>query len=99
MSKLSGVVRLRPCASFAVGFFAVASVWATGAEAVSLHVKLACSRDYYAYCSQFASDSPEVRQCMRSVGRRLSERCFNALVDAGEVSPTEVARRAAALRQ
>lgn len=99
MSKLSGAFRLRPCASYAVAFFAAASVWATGAGAVSLHVKLACSRDYYAYCSQFASDSPEVRQCMRSVGKRLSERCFNALVDAGEVSPVEVARRAAALRQ
>ena len=74
------------------------STWTAGAQAVSLHVKLACSRDYYAYCSQFSSNSPEVRQCMRGVGRRLSERCFNALVDAGEVKPTEVARRAAALR-
>lgn len=98
MLKRSGILRLRSCASIAVGLIAVAAA-ATSASAVSLHVKLACSRDYYAYCSQFASDSPEVRQCMRSVGKRLSERCFNALVDEGEVSPTEVARRAAALRE
>lgn len=99
MLKLSGIVRLRSCASIAVGAIAAGSMWAASANAVSLHVKLACSRDYYAYCSQFSSNSPEVRQCMRAVGRKLSERCFNALVDAGEVSPTEVARRAAALRE
>ncbi|HML28944.1 MAG TPA: hypothetical protein PKE16_08910 [Hyphomicrobium sp.] len=98
MLKLSGAIRLHPCASIAVGVLAVASVWTASANAVSLHVKLACSRDYYAYCSQFASDSPEVRQCMRAAGKKLSERCFNALIDEGEVSPTEVARRAAALR-
>ncbi len=98
MLKRSGVLRLRSCASIAVGLIGVAAA-ATSASAVSLHVKLACSRDYYAYCSQFASDSPEVRQCMRSAGEKLSTRCLNALVDAGEVSPTEVARRAAQLRQ
>ncbi|WP_045837337.1 hypothetical protein [Hyphomicrobium sp. 99] len=72
--------------------------WATSANAVSLRVKLACSRDYYALCSQFASDSPEVRQCMRAAGEKLSPRCINALVQAGEVSKEEVAHRAAQLR-
>lgn len=76
-----------------------AGLWVTSASAVSLHVKLACSRDYFAYCSQFASDSPETRQCMRAVGEKLSSRCLNALIDAGEVSQVEVARRAAQLRQ
>jgi hypothetical protein len=83
----------------AVGIFAAAGVWTSTAGAVSLHVKLACSRDYYAYCSQFASDSPEVRQCMRAAGEKLSARCVNALVDAGEVSPIEVSRRSAQIRQ
>lgn len=73
-------------------------VWASTANAVSLRVKLACSRDYYALCSQFASDSPEVRQCMRAAGPKLSPRCINALVQAGEVSEQEVAHRAAQLR-
>jgi hypothetical protein len=61
-------------------------------------VKLACSRDYYALCSQFRSDSPEVRQCMRAAGEKLSPRCINALVQAGEVSPAEVASRANQIR-
>jgi len=73
-------------------------VGATSANAVSLRVKLACSRDYYALCSQFASDSPEVRQCMRAAGPKLSPRCINALVQAGEVSQEEVSHRAAQLR-
>ena len=95
MLKLS---RLRSCASIAFGFLAAAG-WMTSANAVSLHVKLACSRDYYAFCSQFASDSPEVRQCMRAMGEKLSSRCINALVDAGEVSRIEVSRRSAQIRQ
>lgn len=57
-------------------------------------------QDYRALCSQFSSDSPEVRRCMRSAGEKLSPRCLNALIAAGEVSETEVvARRAAQARQ
>ncbi len=35
---------------------------------------------------------------MRAVGYRLSKSCLNALVAAGEVSKTEVARRSASQR-
>ena len=73
-------------------------VWATSADAVSLRVKMACSRDYYALCSQYRSDSPEVRHCMRAAGEKLSSRCINALVQAGEVSQAEVTSRANQLR-
>jgi hypothetical protein len=88
---------LRSSVLVAIAAAMFAGVWATSAEAVSLRVKLACSRDYYAFCSQFSSSSPEVRGCMRAVGERLSPRCLNALIAAGEVSQTEVARRAAEL--
>ncbi len=98
MLKLSGLLRLRPSASIAVGFL-TAALCATSAGAVSLHVKLACSRDYFAYCSQFSPGSPEVRQCMRAAGEKLSTRCVDALVDAGEVSLTEVSRRSTQIRQ
>jgi hypothetical protein len=74
-------------------------VWVSEAEAVSLRVKLACVKDYRALCGQYASDSPEVRQCMRAAGEKLSSRCLNALIAAGEVSAEEVARRAAQMRQ
>jgi hypothetical protein len=77
----------------------LAGLWAADANAVSLHVKIACSNDYYALCSRYPSDGPEVRQCMRAAGERLSSRCLNALIAAGEVSEAEVTRRAAQLRQ
>lgn len=65
----------------------------TQASAVSLGVKLACASDYYSYCSQHSPGSTAVRQCMRSHGSQLSNRCINALISAGEVSKIEVERR------
>lgn len=69
---------------------------ASQANAVSLGVKLACASDYYSYCSQHGVGTPGVRQCMRANGPKLSGRCINALIGAGEVSRAEVERRRAA---
>ena len=66
------------------------------ASATSLRVKLACATDYYAHCTAYSPDSPEVRQCMRAVGSGLSRGCVDALVAAGEVSAAEVSKRRAA---
>jgi len=68
------------------------------ASAASLAVKLACASDYYAYCSAHSPGSPAVRTCMRSNGSKLSNRCINALVGAGEVSASYVAGRRAAAK-
>jgi hypothetical protein len=89
---------LRSAAAIAAmmgAFFIVPS----GADAASLRVKLACSKEYYAFCSQFSSDSPQVRSCMRAAGERLSPRCLNALIAEGEVSQEEVAARRAQAHQ
>ena len=59
---------------------------------------IACAGDYLAHCSSFAPDSAETRKCMRAVGYQLSKGCISALVAAGEVSKTEVARRSASQR-
>lgn len=67
----------------------------TQASAVSLSVQLACAADYYAYCSKHDPDSPAVRVCMNSNGHKLSKRCVNALIGAGEISKAEVDRRSA----
>jgi hypothetical protein len=75
-----------------------AAFTANDALAVSLSVQLACATDYYAHCSAYSPDSPQVRSCMRAVGNSLSKRCVNALVAAGEVSAAEVGRRHAASR-
>lgn len=71
---------------------------AGGAVANSLAVQLACANDYYAYCSRHNPDSAATRSCMRANGNRLSQRCINALVAAGEVSKAQVARKAASGR-
>ncbi len=55
------------------------------ASAVSHAVKMACAADYFAHCSMHAVGSPGVRKCMRAVGPRLSTRCIDALIAAGEV--------------
>lgn len=66
------------------------------ASAASLSVQLACASDYYAYCSKHDPDGPGVRACMNANGAKLSQRCVNALVGAGEISKAEVTRRTAA---
>lgn len=68
----------------------------SGAAAISNSVRFACMADYFAYCSQHSPEGAGVRQCMSANGLRLSKRCVNALVAAGEVSKAEVARRSAA---
>ena len=65
------------------------------AIAVGLRVQMACAGDYFAYCSKYPTEGPGVRQCMRANGHKLSSRCINALIAAGEVSKAEVERRAA----
>ena len=75
------------------------SMQVSNASAVSARVKMACMSDYFSYCSAHKPGSAGVRKCMRANGSNLSKRCVNALVAAGEVSASEVARRrAAALR-
>jgi hypothetical protein len=73
--------------------FGVLAVQTSQAGAVSTAVKMACMSDYFSYCSQHDVGSQELRQCMRAAGPKLSKRCVNALVSAGEVSQTEVSRR------
>lgn len=65
----------------------------SNAFAISLRVQIACASDYYAHCSAYSPDGPQVRSCMRAVGAGLSKTCVNALVAAGEVSSAEVNRR------
>ena len=76
---------------------AAAVALSTPATAVSLSVQRACMSDYMSYCSKHAVGSPSLRRCMSSAGPKLSGRCVNALVAAGEVSRTEVSRRAASV--
>lgn len=71
---------------------------ASQAGAVSAQVRFACASDYLSNCSSYAPESAETRRCMRAVGYKLSKGCIDALVAAGEVSKSEVARRSASRR-
>ena len=82
-------------AAIVFGSFAIGT---TKASAVSLGVQLACATDYYAHCSKHDPDGPGVRACMRAAGPKLSNRCINALVGAGEVSKAEVDAKRAAMK-
>lgn len=85
--------------SVATAFFAlgVIAVSATQASAVDSGVRRACMGDYLNYCRQHGVNVSKVSGCMRRNGNRLSKRCVGALVKAGYVSKSEVARRQARL--
>jgi adenylate kinase len=66
------------------------------AAAYSERLRQACKNDYLSYCVGYEFGSSELKQCMRKAGGSLSGPCVNALVDAGEISASEVAKRRAA---
>jgi hypothetical protein len=87
-------------AAFIAAVAIVAAITITrSAGAVSPQVRAACANDYLSNCSAFKPESAETRKCMRAVGHRLSKGCISALVAAGEVSKSEIARRSASNRR
>jgi hypothetical protein len=67
-------------------------VYSPAASAIGWKTQMNCASDYYAYCSNFAVGSTDVRRCMRSNGPRLSKACVEALIADGEISKSEVGR-------
>jgi hypothetical protein len=52
-----------------------------------------CAEAYRKYCSEYGLESAALRNCMDRNGRALPHNCVEALIDAGEVSRSEVERR------
>jgi hypothetical protein len=73
----------------------LASAFSTSALAgpVTDEEKQFCAHDYRQYCGEDGLGSNLLRDCMNKHGRSLSEQCIKALVDAGEVSESEVEAR------
>jgi hypothetical protein len=67
-----------------VASFALGAMIAGPASAVPEYVHKACKSDYRKFCPSYEVDSSELRQCMRSMERRLSQRCIDALEKSGE---------------
>jgi hypothetical protein len=63
----------------------LAMIATSPAHAVSAKVREACGADYKRFCPKYEPNSTKARQCMRSVGKRLSVGCIDALADAGEI--------------
>lgn len=89
-------LRITSCA-FLIFMFAFPTIGPQTAEAepVSKSVRRACVSDYFAFCSSHRVGSPSLRKCMRDAGAKLSRGCFEALVEAGEVSSAEASQRSA----
>ena len=78
-------------------FVAVLVLWPGQAGAVvSEKVRKICRDDYFAHCNGHEVGSEALRECMRKAGDKLSPSCVDALVEAGEISASEVQRRRAA---
>ena len=52
-----------------------------------------CAEAYRKYCSEYGLESSALRNCMDRNGQALPHNCIEALIDAGEVSRSEVERR------
>lgn len=52
-----------------------------------------CKDDYKKFCGSYELGTNALRDCMDRVGHSLSHDCVDALIDAGEVSRSEVERR------
>ena len=77
--------RLKKTALLIASGLMVSAAGAGTAGAVTDRVKNSCYSDYTRFCPAYAVGSSALRQCMRSAGRKLSQKCINALVDAGEI--------------
>jgi hypothetical protein len=52
-----------------------------------------CAEAYHKFCGEYGLDTAALRDCMDLNGRALPHNCIEALIDAGEVSRSEVERR------
>jgi hypothetical protein len=52
-----------------------------------------CADAYHKYCGEYGLESAALRDCMDRNGRALPHDCIEALIDAGEVSRSEVEGR------
>lgn len=84
----------------ALGFFAglvivCGSAFSCNAEPrkITEDEKKFCAEAYHKYCGEYGLESAALRNCMDRNGRALPRDCIDALIDAGEVSRSEVERR------
>jgi hypothetical protein len=77
----------------AIAALAVALSTAAFAGPVTEQESKYCAYDYRQYCGQDGLGSELLKLCMNQHGKDLSDQCIQALIDAGEVTKTEVEQR------
>jgi hypothetical protein len=77
----------------AIAGLAVALSTAAFAGPVTEQESKYCAYDYRQYCGQDGLGSELLKLCMNQHGKDLSDQCIQALIDAGEVTKTEVEQR------
>lgn len=82
-------------ASLATFLVALSFFAAPSAHAYSDRVRNACKNDYVTHCNTHEVGSESLKACMRKAGPKLEPACVDALVEAGEVSAQEVAKKRA----
>lgn len=65
---------------------------ASSADAFSADVRRKCRGDYKRLCPSYGIESAQLRSCMRSQHRLITNLCMNALVDSGE-APASARRK------
>jgi hypothetical protein len=82
-----------------VGFLASLAVCLNASSSIAEPRKITeaeknfCAAAYRKYCSEYGLESAALHNCMDRNGRALPHNCVEALIDAGEVSRSEVERR------
>jgi hypothetical protein len=61
--------------------------------ATSERIRTACTSDYLRFCSQFDPESFQTANCMKRVGKRLSQVCRTAVLEEGGQSSRRVTTR------
>lgn len=93
MITASSASRVQKLVKLGLALAAAALAMTAGqASAYSSRVRKACSGDYHKFCPSYKEDSAALRSCMRANGGGISKHCFDALVDAGEVSKADIQR-------
>jgi hypothetical protein len=72
---------------------AICSIASSQAAPITQGEKQSCKDDYKKFCGSYGLESNALRDCMDRAGHSLSHNCVEALIDAGEVSRSEVERR------
>jgi len=76
-----------------LALWAFANPVTADAKPITEPEKRHCEQAYHKYCGEYGLESNALRNCMSRNGRALPHACVEALIDAGEVSRSEVERR------